>query len=188
MVQINKKISKIIGLFGSSFNPPHFGHRAVIEDLTRNPKFDEIWLLPVFAHAFGKDLVPFGHRLTMLELMLKTLSSKNVRISKIEQELNKKPSYTYDVISALKQKYPDHEFYIVLGTDAQMQLAQWHRIDELKNMAKFYFIPRQGYAKSPYPQISSSEIRQRILNHEDIATFTSLEIIDYIKKHRIYPS
>ncbi len=118
-----------IGLFGSSFNPPHLGHLAVIQDLaTHKDTFDEIWLVPVYAHAFAKNasLAPFKKRLTWLHAFLNDLSRDNVRISTVERDLNKTPSFTIDTVEHLKSKHPADEFILIAGSDVKNDLSQWH--------------------------------------------------------------
>ena len=70
-------------LFGSPFNPPHLGHQIVIRqafELIQD--FDELWLLPNYRHAFGKDLAPVADRLAMCQLLVQEIvmqESKNWR-------------------------------------------------------------------------------------------------------------
>jgi nicotinate-nucleotide adenylyltransferase len=61
-------------LFGGTFNPPHLGHQIVIRQAFELiPDIDELWLLPTYNHAFGKDLAPAPHRLEMCRLLVNTL-------------------------------------------------------------------------------------------------------------------
>jgi nicotinate-nucleotide adenylyltransferase len=175
-----------IGLLGASFNPPHLGHRAVVEDLLNKKVFDAIWLIPVYFHAFMKNLAPFSDRLAMTELLALNINKHNVKVLPIEQELNLKPSYTYDVLAALKTKFPHNSFSLILGSDIKSNLNKWHRIDELKKLASFYFIPRKGFEESPYPEVSSTEIRERLKKGLSIEHLTTAEIVAYIENNKIY--
>lgn len=178
--------SKNIGLFGASFNPPHHGHLAVVQDLSTRGIFDEIWLVPVFEHAFGKTLAPFENRLDMLKILLTLIGRSNVHINTIERELNLKPTYSFDMVSALKQHHPTYQFNLIVGSDIKPDLHKWHRIEDLKQIANFYFIPRQGFENSHYPQVSSSEIRQLLQQSADIAHLVPAKIADYIVRHKLY--
>ncbi|MBU0505931.1 MAG: nicotinate-nicotinamide nucleotide adenylyltransferase [bacterium] len=181
-----KKANNNIGILGSSFNPPHLGHKAVIADLLKMGTFDGIWLIPVYFHAFRKYLAPFSHRLAMVRLLALDFEPEKVKVITIEQELNKKPSYTYDVLAALKTKFPDHSFSLILGSDIKQDLNKWHRIDDLKKLVTFHFIPRKGYEESPYPEVSSTQIRERIAQNLSIEGLTTLEIAAYIRKNELY--
>jgi nicotinate-nucleotide adenylyltransferase len=178
-----------IALFGSSFNPPHVGHVAVLEDLLAKNLFDGIWLLPVYNHAFGKELPPFEERVAMLKILIHDLGDTRVTISEIERELGKNPSYSIDTVTELKHRHPNIEFHMIAGSDVKTDLDKWHRIAELKKILKFYFIPRLGYDKtSPYPKVSSSEIREKAIRGESITELTTPAIAEYIAKLGLYSS
>lgn len=175
-----------IALFGSSFNPPHRGHLAIIKTFLQRALFDEIWLVPVYAHPFRKDLPSFNVRLALTKLLEQDIDDERVQVCSIEAELAKKPSYTFDTVTALKKKYPNAEFTLIVGSDVQKDLDKWHNVDALKKIVSFYFVPRQGYEDSPFPQVSSSEIRTKCAAGEDIRTLTTEAIAKYLTKNRIY--
>lgn len=181
-----EKNNKNIGLFGSSFNPPHLGHWAVLNDLSEKDIFDEIWLVPVFSHPFHKEMAPFEHRLKMVELLWTDLNRDKIKISTIEKELNKSPTYTYDVIQTLKSQYPDYQFTLILGTDTKNELPKWYRHEDLKKEAAFYFIPRKGHEDSPYPEISSSQIRHNLHAGKSVDELTTNKIAKYLRENKIY--
>lgn len=181
-----KKQSKNIGLFGSSFNPPHLGHWAVLKDLAEQDLFDEIWLIPVYSHPFDKELAPFDQRLKMVELLWTDLNRDKIRISTIEKELNKSPSYTYNVVQELKSRYPNYKFTLILGSDAKNEFDKWYRYQDLKQEVDFYFIPRKGFEDSSYPQVSSTEIRENMKKNKSVDELTTNKIAKYLKENKIY--
>lgn len=178
---------KRVALFGSSFNPPHRGHLAVLRDLAGKNLFDEIWLMPVWKHPFDKALAPFEHRLKMTEL-LRGEGGFVIPLSvcTVEKELDRERSYTFDTVSELKKRHPERDFTLILGSDVKNELSKWHRAEELKKLVGFHFIPRQGYEASPYPEISSSEIREKAKHGSDISDLTTEKIAEYIKRNRLY--
>lgn len=179
-----KKPACHIALFGSSFNPPHKGHAAVLEFLAGQNRFDEIWLVPVYKHPFAKDLWPYKIRLRLTKLLLTGLlhkSCKNkktpptkarattknwqrtlLKICEIEKQLGKNPSYMFDTVRELKKKHPKNTFTLILGSDCKKDLPKWHRYTELKKLIQFYFVPRKGFENSPFPKVSSTQIRTRL--------------------------
>lgn len=185
--RVTKKLEhKHIGLFGGSFNPPHLGHAAVLADLIKQKLFDEIWILPVATHAFNKELLPFAARLKLVELLVAAVGSPLIKISTIENELGKSPNYTFDTVTELKRRHPDCEFTMIVGSDVKNSLPKWHRIEELKSILKFHFIPRAGFENSPYPQVTSTEVRDKIKHSESIAELTPPNIAAYLKAHAWY--
>lgn len=176
-----------IALFGSSFNPPHMGHIAVLKDLLTKNLFDGIWLLPVYNHAFGKDLAPFQERIEMLKILIRDLGDTRVVVSEIERELGKSPSYSIDTVVELKRRHNNVEFHMIAGSDIKADLDKWHRITELEKILKFHFIPRLGYDKtSPYPKVSSSEIREKVKRGESVVALTTPAIAEYIARQKLY--
>jgi len=170
-----------IALFGGSFNPPHVGHREVVEALAKNTQFDEVWIVPTFSHPFDKNLIDFSHRVKMCELNFGSLLGKKIKICSIEGELKKFPSYMIDTVRALQKKYPTVHFTIVVGSDCKKELPQWKNFEELKKEADFFFIPRAGFEKSPFTDVSSTQIRNGAsLEH------VRPEVKKYIEENKLY--
>jgi nicotinate-nucleotide adenylyltransferase len=182
------KKSNKIALFGGSFNPPHLGHLAVLRELAKNPDFDEIWVVPVCHHAFAKDLADFDVRLELLRLLIDEVGSKKLKISTVERDLGKTPNTTFDTVTHLKKQHPHSDFVIVMGSDAKKDLPRWHRYEELKRLADFHFVTRKGYEESDMPEVSSSQIRERLKKGEDITKLTTRKIQDYLSKNRVFSS
>lgn len=176
-----------IAFFGGSFNPPHRGHEAVVRFLATIPFFDEVWIVPVFSHAFSKELVSYDLRLNMCELAFGDMSPK-VKISSIEEECGLKPSYTLSVIRFAKSKCPQNKFWLVLGSDCQKKLPHWYEYQKLKNEVNFFFLPRPGCHESPFPSVSSSQIRESLQSDLPCESLLNPKVISKIREHHLYGS
>ncbi len=175
---------KKIGIFGGSFNPPHRGHRATAEYVLKEKKADEIWVIPCWEHPFDKPLVPFEHRLKMCALGMGSLGNQ-IRCLDIEKKLGGK-SYTFRTVSALKQKYPEHRFYLIVGEDVAEEAKQWNRYEELKKSVEWIVIPRgEG---SPIPNISATEVRTALALHKNLEGVLEKNVVEYIERHGLYKS
>lgn len=184
-----KFFNKNIGLFGASFDPPHRGHLAVIKHLLTKDRFDELWLTPTYKHPFGKTLTNFSTRISMLKCLLRRLNPLcPYKISQIEKTIPQRPTYTWHVIKALKKRHPKYNFTLVVGTDVRKELKKWHKIHELKKMVNFYFVPRKGFEKSSFPEVSSSEIREKSKKGKSIKGLTTKEVERFILKNKLYAS
>ncbi|MCF6204881.1 MAG: adenylyltransferase/cytidyltransferase family protein [Methylococcaceae bacterium] len=107
--------TKNIGILGSAFNPPHFGHKDIIEQVYQN--FDEIILIPSFHHPFNKIMEPYQDRLCMTSMLAQSFQTEKslmkiqripIVTSSIERELGNQtnsPVYTYNVLKELEQRY-----------------------------------------------------------------------------------
>lgn len=97
---------------GFSANPPHFGHLEMARLVLNKKLADEIWLIPCFRHPFDKDLASAEHRWRMTKL----LEDKNKKAKDIEIKQIKK-NYTITTATKLKRKYPNYEFFWIIGSD-----------------------------------------------------------------------
>ena len=120
-----------VAVIGSAFNPPHLGHKDIVEQVYQD--FDEIILVPSFRHAFGKKMVPFQHRLYMASMMAQSFHSEqhlkyehaaSIVTSDIERQIGinqSGPVYTFDVLNAIETLYRNasikSELTFVVGPD-----------------------------------------------------------------------
>ncbi len=174
-----------VAVVGGSFNPPHQGHVALVQLLLHSKSFDEVWMIPCLAHAFGKKMAPFEDRLRMCELAFSELSPQ-VKILKTDFEIQNTKGYSVLTLQHLCQKNPQVQFFWVMGTDLMQQKKQWKNFDEIEKMASLYPIARAGYEASLLPEISSSEIREKISRQEAIASLIPKNVEDYLKTKGLY--
>lgn len=150
-----------IAVYGGSFNPPHVGHGMVAAWLGWTGMADEVWLVPTYHHAFGKDLAPFSDRIALCEALCKAIGGA-LRVCSIEQNLPA-PSYTIDTLRALAARYPEHQFRLIIGADVLPQTAQWRRWSEIQAEFAPLAVGRVGFPEvegAPmFPGVSSSEVR-----------------------------
>jgi len=151
-------MSKSIALFGGSFNPPHAGHYAIARRLARRKTIDEVWILPVYRHVFGKKMTPFEERLRSARKFFRALAPK-VRVKDIERRLGG-TSYTIRLIRFLKKKHPGWRFLLVIGEDNYRLRRRWRGFDAIQKEAALIVISRGK--KSPIPDVSSTELRKKL--------------------------
>ena len=119
-----------IGLYFGSFNPIHIGHMIIANHVLSHCKIDRLWFV-VSPHNPLKEtssLLNENHRLHLVRLAIENESK--FKASNIEFSLPR-PSYTIDTISYLSDKYPQHEFSIVMGSDSFFNIKKWKNYKEL---------------------------------------------------------
>ncbi len=135
-----------VALFGGSFNPPHLGHLGVCRHVLRvHP--GELWLMPAFAHPFGKALAPFVDRVAMCERMLADLDDSQHRAHVVthEQDVPGGTGRTIDTLRYLHRLFPEHTFRVVLGADLYEERTHWKDFHEVERLAPPLWIPRRGF-------------------------------------------
>ncbi len=152
---------RAVALYGGSFDPPHVGHVAMAEHALARLGVAEVLVVPVFSHAFGKDLTPFHHRMKMAELAFGHLRS--VAVLPIEAELPS-PSRTLETLVELERRRPRDAFRLLIGADVLDETAQWHAWDDVVRRAPPLVVGRAGIARNGAPEpvlpdVSSSEVR-----------------------------
>lgn len=183
-----------IGILGGTFDPPHIGHFIIAEEVRRQLQLDEIWFIPNNEPPHkGKALTDKNDRLKMLQLVIDEIEYFRVHTIELEREGK---SYTIDTIKALREQYPQHKFYFIIGADMVEYLPHWKDIEQLVSMIDFVGVKRKNYElNSKYPvleveipliEISSTNIRERIINGDPFQFFVPKEVYQYIKEHRLY--
>ena len=176
-----------IALLFGSFNPIHLAHLQIAQAVVSKGLADQVWLVvsPQNPLKEASELAQFEHRVTMAKIATQNLPQ--IVVCEIEKELPL-PSYTINTIELLTNSYPEHNFFILCGSDIHQQLDQWHRVDELKTMVDFMVYPRGKTAVSSSVfndmellNISSTELRNT-LNHSQLPK----GVCDYILLNKLY--
>jgi len=168
-----------IGLYFGSFNPVHVGHLIIATHVINTTDLQQVWLVvsphnPLKASA---SLLNEYHRFHLVQSALE--GESKIKASNIEFQLPK-PSYTVDTLSYLKEKYPQHEFAVIMGSDSFCNLTKWKNYDVIVKNILLYIYERQGFninnelnanihiLKAPLLQISSTNIRDLIKQKKSI--------------------
>ena len=158
-----------VAVYGGSFNPPHVAHAMVASWLLWTGQAEEVWLVPVYRHAFealqSKRLADFALRHRWCEAMAEDIGPC-VRVSRIEAELPV-PSFTRETLDALSLRHPEHSFRLVVGADVLDEVHLWR--DWAGIVARYapITVGRAGHPRPPgyegvdFPEVSSTELRAR---------------------------
>lgn len=189
------EISPHIGLFGGSFNPPHVCHTLATHWVLQTHSVDEVWWIPTYQHAFSKRLVDFDDRRQMCRMALKDLD--RVRISDIERELGGE-SRTIDTVRALHERFDEHRFSLIVGTDILEETDRWKNWSGLMDLVDLIVIGRSGHtqeddpdsAEFRLPDISSTDTRQALEQGEyhKLEYWLASDVIAYIAERDLYMS
>jgi nicotinate (nicotinamide) nucleotide adenylyltransferase len=151
---IKKLLQPNILLYGLSANPPTgiIGHRGICKYFVDTGIFTEIWLLPVYKHAFDSksDLLDYESRFELAKLNFEDLSNTQCKVSvkNVEKELKKfnPRSYTINLLEYLRNTYKDSKFSFLLGTDTfnDILLGKWSKGNVILETTDLYVVTRAG--------------------------------------------
>ena len=186
-----------VGILGGTFDPPHYGHLLIANEVLSELNLDEIWFMPNQEppHKKKSNSVENTDRLQMLELSIEGNSA--FKIEKIELERSG-PSFTVDTMKILNERFPNHQFYFIIGADMIEYLPKWHKIDELMELVQFVGVQRPEYSsKTNYPihyvdipafEVSSSMVRERVQQGKSVRYLLPEPVIDFIREKHLYGS
>lgn len=189
-----------IVLFGGAFDPPHLGHQYITQSLLDHKIADEVWYVPSKDHPFSKKMTSVTHRLAMLELIVE--DNPHIKIEKFELE-KEGIGYSFETLEALSEKYPQHEFSWVIGSDNLAKFHLWHDgkgrdFQELLKNFRFYVYPRKGYAFEPLyenmvplhhvheVEVSSTDVRMAVSEGIMYSQWVVPAVKEYIEAHNLY--
>ena len=187
---------RTIGLLGGSFNPPHVGHALLALYVLETTALDELWLVPTWRHAFGKDLAAYDDRVAMCELVAAALGPRVV-VSRVEEEVARVrggESRTLYTLEHLAAAWPDARWRLVIGTDILAETSAWLRWDEVCRRAPPIVVGRGAHPPPPgadvapltMPAVSSTDVRARIRRGDDAAGLVPRAVLGYIARRGIY--
>lgn len=152
-------MAKPVGLLGGTFDPIHFGHLRLAEEMGELLGLEEVRILPAgYPPHRGHPRVTARHRLAMVRLAV----AGNPRFVLDERELHKaSPSYSVETLEALRQELPAATPLILfMGADAFMGLTTWHRWQELVDLAHLAVAHRPGFSSAMWEDALPEPLRR----------------------------
>jgi nicotinate-nucleotide adenylyltransferase len=187
-----------VGLFFGSFNPVHIGHMIIANHMVNNTELDMLWMVvsPHNPHKQKKSLAKDYDRLHLLNLAID--DHLIIKASDVEFKLAK-PSYTIDTMTYLEEKYPQHEFSLIMGGDNLASFHKWKNFELLLKKYPIYVYKRPSYdlpdyadhenihiEEAPLLDISASFIRKQIKLKKSIKYLVPDKVYDYLQANPIY--
>lgn len=186
-----------IGLYFGSFNPIHHGHLIIASHVVQNTDLDQLWLVVSpqnpLKHAAG--LLNEYHRLHLVHVAIEGMD--NLKTSDIEFHLPR-PSFTIDTLTYLQEKYPMHQFSVLMGSDSYQNLPKWKNHHQIVLNYDLYIYLRPRFempsplpertkvVEAPLLEISATHIRQSILHRKSIRYLVPDNVMEEIDRNGYY--
>lgn len=196
-------LKKKIGFFGGTFDPIHLGHLNLAINLYEKMGLDQILFSPANISpekTIAPPLASNAHRKAMTQIAIEGIEGFSLLDMELERE---GPSYTIDTIRCLMQEHPDCSFHLILGEDVLPGLPNWKDVALLLKLApplvgarpfdKPFPLPAeilpfidQGRVDTPLMEISSTGLRERLLQKKYCGHLLPAKVLDYIHAHGLY--
>jgi len=186
-----------IGLYFGSFNPIHNGHLIIAQHLLNETDLSQVWFIVSPQNPFKqqKHLLNEYDRLHLVNLAIQ--KSASLKAVDIEFRLPK-PSYTSTTLIYLQEKYPQHRFTIIMGSDSLQNLDKWKNAETIMQNYPIYVYTRPGFPaeqpmvkdltvlKAPLLEISATHIRELIQTGKSIRFLVPEIVCDEIENAGYY--
>ncbi|MEI6865229.1 nicotinate (nicotinamide) nucleotide adenylyltransferase [Flavicella sp.] len=188
-----------IGLYFGTFNPIHVGHLIIANHMVENSDLDEVWMVVTPHNPFKKKATLLDNYQRLEMVYQATEDYPKIKPTDIEFQLSK-PSYTIHTLAHVQEKYPNHQFSLIMGEDNLQNLHKWKNHEEIINNHNIYVYPRifenrkeltfsqkfiyKIYA--PIVEISSTHIRKSILEGKNVKPLMPLKVWEYVDKMNFY--
>lgn len=199
-----------IGILGGTFNPIHLGHIQIAYGALEQFHLDEVIFLVAGTppHKAITDDISAHHRLEMVKVAI----AKEPRFRADDMEIRKGgKSYTYQTLQFLHEKYPEHEYYFIIGEDSLASFEEWKHPEIISSCAVILAAVRQDrkttdslqfereleHCRSMFGEhfyglrvpnfvVSSTQIRESFYKDECVRDWISPEVYKYILRHGLY--
>jgi nicotinate-nucleotide adenylyltransferase len=186
-----------IGLYFGSFNPVHVAHLIIANHILNETDIEKVWFVvsPQNPLKVEISLLNEYHRLHLVGLA----TEDDIRIKSSDIEFNlPKPSYTSATLVYLADKYPEHEFVIIMGSDSFQNLNKWKNYGVIVKNYPLYVYLRPGFEiendfdanlnilNAPLLQLSSTLIRKYIKEGKSVRYMVPDKVLEEIERGGYY--
>ena len=169
-----------IGLYFGSFNPIHHGHLIIANFIVQNTDLQQVWFVVSPHNPLKKSssLLNEYHRLYLVQVSVE--DEPALKASDIEFKLPK-PSYTIDTLTYLTEKFPTHQFSVIMGSDSFQNLPEWKNYKQLLSNYPVFVYERPSFndhpvyenanvtfLQAPLLEISSTYVRKLVRDGRSI--------------------
>ncbi|MEO8582275.1 MAG: nicotinate (nicotinamide) nucleotide adenylyltransferase [Flavitalea sp.] len=187
-----------IGLYFGSFNPVHIGHLIIASHIVQHTGLDQVWFVLSPQNPLKKSaaLLNEYHRLFLIQTSIE--NDPRLKASDIEFRLPK-PSYTIDTLTYLGERFPAHQFSVIMGSDSFQNLPAWKNYEQILHNYEVIVYERPGFKtenkyagkniiilKAPLLEISSTYIRKSIASGKSIRYLVPEKVMNEIERNGYY--
>lgn len=189
-----------VGLYFGTYNPIHIGHLIIANHMAEFADLDQVWMVVTPHNPLKKKTTLLDDHQRLHMVYLATEDYPKINPSDIEFKLPQ-PNYTVNTLAHLHEKYPTHDFSLIMGEDNLKTLHKWKNYDVILDRYDIYVYPRiseeeensemKSHPKvhvidAPIVEISSTFIRNSIKQGKNIQPLLAPKVWDYIDHNNFY--
>ena len=202
-------LSEIL-FFSGSFNPIHNAHVTIAKNIKEKLNCKKVVLVPVYSpyHKSTDLSATFDDKMKMTELAVSDLD--DFAVSDIDKRANHGNSYSFNTVRKFIEEFNFNKIgkkmNFLMGADSFAGLDKWYKFQELSKLVKFIVITREGEENpamsakrlkkilpdleyqvfNEFFDVSSTKVRDCILNNKNPEKYLSSNVLGYIKEHNLY--
>ena len=199
----------MIGIYGGSFDPVHLGHLKTATSIKNELDIERLFLLPCYQPVHKQSLnYSSEQRLKMLSLAIQDFPELEIDTREILREGS---SFMIDTLVELVEEFNTHTICLIIGMDSFINFKTWKQWDEFADLVHMVVLPRSGdqpdkksldtfdlakdkehlkseltgllyFSNSKLIDISSSDIRDKIANDQDLDQLVPSSVINFLQK------
>lgn len=189
-----------IGLYFGTFNPIHIGHLIIANHIAEHTNMDQIWMVVTPHNPLKKKDTLLDDYQRLQLVFLATEDYQKIKPSDFEFKLPQ-PNYTVNTLTLLNEKFPQHEFSLIMGEDNLKTFHKWKNYEVILANYNLYVYPRisseeenialKNHPKvhlvsAPVVEISSTFIRESIKNKKNVKPLLPEKVWEYIDHNNLY--
>lgn len=198
---------KKVGILGGTFNPVHMAHLIIADTAQEAAGLDEVLFIPSGCSYLkdSEEILPAKDRIHMTGLAIEDNPGFALSTIETEREGN---SYTCDTLLELKRRYPEQEYYLILGADNLFSMERWKNPEVIFQNSRILAAVRGGKKQADMEKkiaeleekydakisllpvkhidISSSAIRDKIAAGQSIRYMLPEKVREYILRNHLY--
>ena len=192
-----------IGIFGGTFDPPHLGHLILATEALEQLGLDKVyWVLtPESPHKASQHKADIEHRIRMVEMAIRHEQKFAVSLVELDRP---GPHYTVDTLTQIRSNHSSDHLTLLLGGDSLAQLSTWKNPKQILKLIDNLGVMRRPGEDQAHPsglpevkdklvminapllQISSREIRAKILEGKNFRYYLPEDVFEYIIRVNLY--
>lgn len=193
------------GIYGGSFNPVHKGHIHLAQAVMDELGLDRIFFVPskISPHRSSEEYASGDDRAEMLRLAFG--GDERFSVSTYELDTDR-VSYSIYTVEHFRELYPDDELYLLVGSDMLMCFDKWYRFEDILANVTLAAVSRENgdlgglerkaaqlseygriiVCKALAFEVSSTEIRKKIVKNENLTCYLHENVVQYIRYKHLY--